>query len=280
MLFPGRSFIMNTILTDIVKPTDIVEKMKAGKSMDRIKVKQLMPQIYLMDDAGESMGYVVTGEDKALVIDTMNGYDDVKAVVRSLTDLPIMVVNTHGHCDHIFGNIYFEEVYMHPLDMEVARQHMQFDEFLRLKEERGLSAPPIRPIRHGDVIDLGGLTVEVIHFPGHTQGSILLLLREERVLFAGDAINTCLWLQLEESSSVQEYLHMLDGAMYLKERADYILHGHAGQLLPISLMDGLRRGLWELSQGMTEKDTDCTYFGGTARQHPYDEGRAVIVYPK
>lgn len=248
--------------------------------MDRIKVKQLTPHIYLMDDAGESMGYLITGESKALVIDTMNGYDDVNAVVKTLTSLPVMVVNTHGHCDHISGDIYFKEVYLHPLDMELARQHMQFEELLRLKEEKNLSLPLLHPIMHGDIIDLGGLTVEIIHCPGHTQGSILLLLREERILFTGDAINTHLWLQLEESLSVQEYLQVLDGVMYLKDQADYILHGHAGMLLPISLMEQLRDGLRELCQGMTEMDTDYTYFGGTVRQHPYNDGQAVIVYPK
>ena len=87
--------------------------------MERIKLQQLNDHIFSMDDAGEAVGYLVVGEKKALVIDTMNGYEDVKAVARSVTDLPLMVVNTHGHCDHIYGNIYFEEAYLHPLDMEL-----------------------------------------------------------------------------------------------------------------------------------------------------------------
>lgn len=247
--------------------------------MERIKTRQLNPHIFAMDDAGESVGYLVVGERKALVIDTMNGYEDVRAVARSVTDLPLMVVNTHGHCDHISGDIYFDEVYIHPLDMELARQHAQFEELVRIMEERGLRMPPLRPIRHGDVIDLGGLTVEVVHLPGHTQGSILLLLREDRVLFTGDAINTHLWLQLEESSSPLDYLHTLDGVMYLKDRADYILHGHLPQFLPISHMDRLREGMMQLCRGETEEDTDYTYFGGTARQHSYDGGKAQIIYP-
>ena len=162
--------------------------------MERIKLQQLNDHIFSMDDAGEAVGYLVVGEKKALVIDTMNGYEDVKAVARSVTDLPLMVVNTHGHCDHIYGNIYFEEAYLHPLDMELARQHSGFDGFVNRMKERGLCMPPFRPIAHGDVIDLGGLTLEVVHLPGHTQGSILLLLREDRVLFTGDAINTHLWM--------------------------------------------------------------------------------------
>ena len=36
------------------------------------------------------------------------GYEDVHAVVESVTDLPVLVVNTHGHCDHIYGNVYFD----------------------------------------------------------------------------------------------------------------------------------------------------------------------------
>ncbi len=248
--------------------------------MERIKVKQMNPHIYLMDDVGESMGYVVVGEKKALVIDTMNGYEDVKAVVRRITKLPITVVNTHGHCDHVGGDFYFEDVYLHPQDMEIAREHMEFEDIRRLREEKGLAAPTIRPIESGEVIDLGGLTVEVIHLPGHTQGSILLLLKEDRVLFTGDAINTHLWLQLTGSSTPQEYLQELDRVMDLRERADYILHGHAAEFQPIALMNRLRQGLWELCQGMTEEDKDYSYFGGTALQHPYDGGRAVIVYPK
>lgn len=246
--------------------------------MDRIRVEQLNPHIYLLDDAGESMGYLVVGEQKALVIDTMNGIEDVKAVVRGITDLPLTVVNTHGHCDHIGGNLYFEEVYMHPLDEALAREHMTF--FRQIQREKGLSEPRILPIEPGDVLDLGGLTVEVIHLPGHTQGSILLLLREDRVLFTGDAINMHLWLQLQGCLTPCEYLAELDKVMYLREKADYILHGHDGHFQPIALMEQLRQGLWELCQGQTQEDTDYHYFGGTARQHPYDGGRAVIVYPK
>ena len=248
--------------------------------MNRIKTAQLNAHIFSMDDAGESVGYLVVGERKALVIDTMNGYEDVQAVARSITGLPLMVVNTHGHCDHIGGNLYFEEAYLHPLDMELAARHMKMPEMIQIADERGLRMPPFCSVNSGDVIDLGGLTVEVVHLPGHTQGSILLLLREERVLFTGDAINTHLWMQLEESSPMQDFLHALDRVMYLKEQADYILHGHFPQFLPISLLDRLREGVAQICRGEIGEDTDYEYFGGTARQHLYDGKNALIVYPK
>jgi glyoxylase-like metal-dependent hydrolase (beta-lactamase superfamily II) len=73
-------------------------------------IKQLKPYLYLMDEAHEATGYIVVGEEKVCVIDTMNGYNDLHKVVRDITDKPIVVVNTHGHPDHIFGNVYFDDI--------------------------------------------------------------------------------------------------------------------------------------------------------------------------
>ena len=169
----------------------------------KIKVKQLSEHIYAMDDAGAT-GYVVLGKEKALVIDTMNASDDLGAVVRSITNLPVMVVNTHGHVDHICGNIYFEEAYLHPADFSLAKEHSSFPDFVEKCKKLGLAMPPFKEIQDKDVIDLGGATLEVIHLPGHTPGGICLLYREERVLFTGDGINCHLWMQLDHSLSLKE----------------------------------------------------------------------------
>lgn len=59
--------------------------------------------VWIMDDNGDSTGYLVCGGEKAVVIDTMNCIADVHAAVREITNLPLEVVNTHGHCDHIYG---------------------------------------------------------------------------------------------------------------------------------------------------------------------------------
>lgn len=101
---------------------------------EKIEVKQLNDHSYLMSD-GESTSYLIVGNSKALVIDTRIGSNNVYEVFRTLTDLPLMVVNTHGHCDHIFGNVYFDEVYMNPDDSEVAKEHMAFPEFVEACKE-------------------------------------------------------------------------------------------------------------------------------------------------
>ena len=75
---------------------------------------QLSDRIYLMSDQENATGYFVVGDDKVLVIDTMSGYDDINAVIKKITDLPVMVVNTHGHGDHVLGTVYFDEAFIHP----------------------------------------------------------------------------------------------------------------------------------------------------------------------
>lgn len=245
---------------------------------ERIKVKKLNDHIFLMDDNGDATGYLLVGSKKALVIDTMNGYEDVHDVVCTLTDLPLMVVNTHGHCDHIFGNVYFDEAYMNPDDSEVAKEHMLFPEFIEACKEHNLSMPPFKPIKDGDIIDLGGLTLDIISLPGHTPGGICLLLKEDRILFTGDSINHGVWMQLNESKMLKDFLINLDKIMYVTKEADYILHGHAQGVDNISLMTELRDGLADLIESNGEGDRDYKWFGGVDKQHPFGDGKSSICY--
>ena len=245
---------------------------------ERIKLTQLTPYVWLMDDAGEATGYVVIGSEKAAVIDTMNGWADVKAVARKLTELPLVVINTHGHCDHIYGNVYFDEAFLHPADFALAEEHSQFPEFVEELNKHGYRMPPFKPMADGDVVDLGGLHLQAVHLPGHTPGGLLLLLKEERILFTGDAINRHLWLQLDGCLPAGKAADALENVLWLTQEADFIAHGHAKGLEPISLMNDLLRGLREIEAGQTQNDPPYQWFGGVARQHPFAKD-SVICYP-
>lgn len=245
---------------------------------ERVILSQINSHVYLMDDNHEATGYIVVGDKKALVIDTMNGYENVFHIVRSITDLPVMVVNTHGHCDHIFGNVYFEKAFIHPADFPVAEEHMQFPQFVEECKKRGLKMPPFEVIVDGDVIDLGGLHIQVVALPGHTPGGVLLLLEEDRILFTGDSINHHLWMQLPESLPMPEFVKNMEKVMYLTDKADYILHGHARGIDDISLMNKVLNGAKEIVEGKTEKDKPYKWFGGLHSQHQFDTDGSVICY--
>ncbi len=234
-------------------------------------IKEMKPYLYLIDENHEATCYLVIGSEKACLIDTMMGYNDLGAAVKKLTDKPVTVVNTHGHPDHIFGNVYFDKAYIHPRDIPMAKEFENEPEFIAECEKHGLSMPPFEEIKGGDVIDLGGKTLTVYEIPGHTPGGILLLLKEDRILFTGDAINHHLWLQIPGALPLEECVAALDNVMFLENEADVILHGHARDYDDISLMRCVRDGIQEICDKKTENDLPYIYFDGLAegKQHPF-----------
>ncbi len=243
--------------------------------MSIVDVKELRKGIFLLDEEQKSTGYLVVGEERALLIDTMNGTEDLKKLVKSLTDKPVTVVNTHGHPDHIFGNIYFDKAYINPKDIALTKEFSESEDAQRLYKEKGKKMPPFEAIHEGDTIDLGGRTLEIYEIPGHTPGGILLLLKEDRILFTGDAINHHLWMQLDHSVAYDEALKAMDRIMFLEAEADVILHGHAHDFDDISLLHCVRNGMQEIVGGKTENDSEYHWFGGVGKQHPFkvEEGK-------
>ena len=233
----------------------------------RANIKQLLPHLYLIDDAGESTCYVLCGKEKALIIDSANGQENLKAIVRTLTDLPLMVVNTHGHVDHVCGNAYFDEAYVHEDDMALCLEHMAYNN--EEYEKQCVVPPPMKTIAVGDVIHLGGIDVEVVSLKGHTAGSIGLIDIQDRILFSGDGANGHLWMQLDHSLPISV---LYDTLVAFKrdhdDRFDHVLAGHGKDFEPKTRIDQNIRGCEELLAGKTENDQPYHYFGGECLQHP------------
>jgi glyoxylase-like metal-dependent hydrolase (beta-lactamase superfamily II) len=231
-----------------------------------------------MNDNNEGTGYLVVGNEKAVVIDTMNGYEDVNEIVKKITDLPIMVINTHGHPDHILGNVYFQEAYIHPRDMELGLRFFKDPEVLKYMQERDLQPAVFKPIQEGTIVNLGEISLEVFEIPGHSPGGICLLLREDRILFTGDSINEHTWMQLPESLPMEEFYHNLERLSKIRDCFDYILAGHSRKLEDASLYEIQKQGVKEVMEGSIENDYDYEWFGGVDRAHPYGKSSRVIVY--
>ena len=112
--------------------------MEEGK---KLIVKKLRPYLYLLDENHECTGFLVIGEKKACLIDTMMGYHDYKKVIADITDKPVIVINTHGHPDHIYGNVYFDEAYINPKDIPLTKEFIENPEFAAECQKRGASMP-------------------------------------------------------------------------------------------------------------------------------------------
>ncbi len=146
--------------------------------------------------------YLIVGNDRAALIDTGTGVGDIRAIVEEYTSLPISLINSHGHWDHIGGNFRFDDITIHEseawkLEKGVSRERMRLN-----LDPKLLSGPlpagvdpdnsPIPPSQAtstfsgGETIDLGGVVLEVIHAPGHSPGSVVFFDRAHGILFSTD----------------------------------------------------------------------------------------------
>ena len=245
---------------------------------ERANIIQIRPNVYLIDDAGDSTCYLITGSERALVVDSVNGYEDLKAITKTLTDLPVIVVNTHGHGDHIYGNVYFEEAWLHPADFALYDQFFGYAK--DIMEQNNLKPCPVKALEIGQIFDLGGVQLEVVDLSGHTAGSIGLLDKDARIIYTGDGLNTHLWMQLDHSLPIST---MLETFRKLKaehgQDFDYVAHGHTKVLRDKEILDWMIQGCEDILAGRTEQDMDYQYFGGVCRQHPISGTPGeVIVY--
>ena len=118
--------------------------------------------------------YVLEGTDKALVIDAGSRVPNLDKAVAALTDKPVIMALTHGHGDHIGGIGCFPEVWVHPDDRGMLRNY----------------EGKVNLLEDGQVIDLGGRQVEVMHTPGHTAGSVTFFDKDRHYGFSGDAFGS------------------------------------------------------------------------------------------
>lgn len=155
------------------------------------------------DGMGDVWMYLVIGPEKAMLIDTAYGLGDLKGLCDELTGgKELIVVNTHDHFDHAYGNCRFEKAYCHEyLVPYVENQHehmwdylfdawgeniwLEFDreDLPKFKKYEVIGVPD------GYTWDLGdGYEIELIHTGGHAAGHAAFLDKKNRILFTGDNI--------------------------------------------------------------------------------------------
>lgn len=193
--------------------------------MSHYTSEQIYPWLYRINDPLGVSFYLAVGSEKALLYDTGHGTGDINAAVREITEKPLTVVLSHGHIDHSCGAYQFNEVLLHKNDFELCREHTAPDyrnhilgglaergiePFIEPEEYRSAGTGNLKPLEPGVVFDLGGLRLEAVEMPGHTTGCVGLLAREYRVLLDGDAANGHIWMFLNESLPLRDYIKMLE----------------------------------------------------------------------
>jgi len=80
--------------------------------MASFSVIEPMKNVYHISDCMGVCMTLLAGSEKAILVDTGYGIEDVGRFVRTLTDKPLQVILTHGHHDHMLGARWFAETRM------------------------------------------------------------------------------------------------------------------------------------------------------------------------
>ena len=215
--------------------------------------------------------YLLVGKEKALLIDTGYGLCRLDEAVKEITDLPVIVVNTHGHYDHVGNNGLFDEVYLSEKDFDLYEyyyqdevldmvydrlpwifRHLSYQEKKAVKDKEPAN---VLPLPAEGYFELGGRKVSFFETPGHTPGSICLYDENNHVLFDGDMAGVLLDLPL--SDPVETYLEsaVLINRFINENNVEKIYSGHAGDARNPDVYQSLEQAARDIVEGnLSEKE--------------------------
>ena len=176
--------------------------MKDWFSVEKIDVNTFVISEYKHWE--ETHCYLLLGTKLAILIDTGLGVANIKSVVENITSLPILVITTHIHWDHIGGHKYFKDMAVHenevdwlsekfPIPLQMVKKNLalkpcDFPDDFEIENYNVFQGHPTSIMHDGDIIHLGNRNLKVIHTPGHSPGHCCFYEEEKGYLFSGDLI--------------------------------------------------------------------------------------------
>ena len=236
----------------------------------------------------EIISYLVLGSERALLFDTGMGIASIRDVVNQLTNLPVTVVNSHSHVDHVGGNAEFTTVL--GMDTEFTRARSGGLPNARVREEvtpgalcaplpAGVTEDTYRSrawtiagtVADGDTIDLGGRSLEIVALPGHTPDALALLDRAAGYLWTGDSFyEGPIWLFAPETD-LDAYARSVDRMAELAPTLDRVFPAHNTPVAEPERLVELRDAFTAIREGRLDGTAGE---GGTLR---YDVGAFSLL---
>ena len=201
----------------------------------------------------EVISYLILGSEQGILFDTGMGIGNIQAEIEGLTDLPVVVVNSHCHYDHVGDDYRFSVVWAFDHDGEIARiergktraeckHYLEPGSYTELPPGFDPAAYEIRPapvtkrLQHLDTIELGGRTLTVHHTPGHSPGSICLLDSRDSLFFTGDAFYPGMMYGHFEDSDFDAYQRSIAHMVGLLPQTSHLCPAHNEAYVPKEML--------------------------------------------
>ncbi len=266
-------------------------------------VAEIAFHTFAINEFGMAACFLLWGTERGILIDTGCGMYNIREIADELCPVPYDVILTHSHGDHVAGIDHWDQVYIHPADMEALSPERfeqnakmlgrypemmaafgSFDAYEITPEQIHYPerVPELLPLYDGQIIELGNRPVTVVHMPGHTPGEIALIDPFSRIAFTGDACNVNLGLR---ACTIKEALEGMERLESHRHEFDRNYNGHIGygsdnvnRSMPESCLDDCLHILRGILDGTADVQHGPSPFRGGDPVDYVKEGAVLITF--
>lgn len=247
----------------------------AGASDDWFKVYSVAPSVFAISEPRQAEGvtsFLIVGSKQAVLFDAGLGVGRISGVVQRLTALPVTVLNSHTHFDHVGGNREFADVRNLDEPYSLASARGEIAESLIAYAGKTLDADHVcgplpagvtsreytiptwrttAHVRDGERLDLGDRTLEIVRTPGHTPDSICLLEHASGLLFTGDTYYSGEIYLWAPETNVSDYRESIGKLVRLQHGLTMLLPAHGSPVAEPRRLLELQRALQDIQARTT-----------------------------
>ncbi|MGB9614651.1 MAG: MBL fold metallo-hydrolase [Fervidobacterium sp.] len=188
-------------------------------------VRKITEKVYVIEHEEAANNVVIIGKKGVILVDTSLFPEKARRIAKFVKEFTMktisLVLNTHYHPDHTFGNVAFDcPIVAHTLTREFMEQ-FNVDYFNKIGVE--YFRPKLPDVLFDDIFEYeDGVQLKFIHAPGHTPDSSYVYLPKESVLIAGDTVINTIHPEIVEDSNLSTWIKTLETL----PKVNHVIPGH------------------------------------------------------
>lgn len=208
--------------------------------------------VYIYDNIEDYVTHVffIEHESKIFIIDTFCGSESMSPILKRIKnisdDKEVIVINTHFHWDHVWGNGSFKKntIISHEICRELLDKSWEMQIIQNKKYISGIAEKHLPNLTFKEKIIFQKDGIELFYSPGHTADSISVFDHKEKILYVGDNLEKP--IIYVESPNITTYINTLEN--YLTYKPKKIVASHTLNLTEKDILDTIQY-LKDLSAG-------------------------------